>query len=116
MYGAFIEGGVIMVSQKEKRNNDWLRMPSKSELVVIVFVLIVSGFATYQLEMTLKEKNQIVVEQEQFIEIMNHTNAAFAEWRARLIEREHIVELREQKIDDSKQVINHRMSHGLMRL
>ncbi len=105
-----------MISQKNKKSNGWLRIPSKFELVVILFVLIISGFATYQLEITLKEKNQIVVEQEQFIEIMNHSNAALALWKEHLIEREHIVELREQKLDDSKQVINHRMSHGLMQL
>ncbi len=116
MYDALIEGRTIMVSQQNRKDCFWLRMPSKFESVIIVFMLIVAGFTTYQLEMTLAEKKQIVVEQEQFIEIMNQSNAALALWREHLIERERMIGLREQRLDDSKQVINYKVPHRMVKL
>ncbi len=105
-----------MASYKNKKNRVWLRIPSKFESVVVTFVLITSVWATYQFEMALREKKQIIVEQELFIEKINHANAALALWREHLIEREYIVELREQKLDDSKKVINYKIADGMIRL
>ncbi len=103
-----------MVSQKNKNNQAWLKMPSRFESVVIMFVLIASVWTTYQFEMALREKKQIVVEQELFIDKLNQSGVALAKWREHLIEREYIVELREQKLDDNKIVFHYEIFHGMM--